>query len=141
MRARPVDAHVGRRIRLRRNLMGVSQHELAQMIGVTFQQIHKYEQGQNCIGASRLFDLARALDVPIGFFFEEMPPREGSACQDSEGDGVPADLLRQGEMLDLVRAYRRIERPATRQRILALIRTLVPADQDVTDVLARPPAS
>src|ERR1019366_10677585 len=70
----PVDMHVGARVRLRRTLLGMSQEKLGTAVGLTFQQIQKYERGANRIGASRLFDMARALDVPVQFFFDEMPP-------------------------------------------------------------------
>ena len=68
----PVDVHVGGRVRLRRMLLGMSQEKLGEHLGLTFQQVQKYEKGANRIGASRLFDIARVLDVPIGYFFEEM---------------------------------------------------------------------
>ncbi len=71
-RPNPVDVHVGARVRLRRTLLGMSQEKLGEAIGVSFQQVQKYERGANIIGASRMFDLSRVLDVPIGFFFDEM---------------------------------------------------------------------
>ena len=69
----PIDVHVGSRIRLRRTLLGLSQERLAEAIGLTFQQVQKYERGANRVGSSRLFDLSRVLDVPIAYFFDEMP--------------------------------------------------------------------
>src|ERR687886_2352058 len=69
----PTDVHVGARVRLRRTLLGMSQEKLGEALGLTFQQVQKYERGANRIGASRLFDLSRVLDVPIGFFFDDMP--------------------------------------------------------------------
>ena len=74
MKPNPIDVHVGQRLRQRRVLAGLSQEKLARMVGITFQQVQKYERGANRIGASRLFDLSRVLDVPVGFFFEEMTP-------------------------------------------------------------------
>src|ERR1700759_1086976 len=68
----PVDVHVGSRVRLRRTLLGMSQEKLGEAIGLTFQQVQKYERGANRIGASRLFDLSRVLDVPVSFFFDDM---------------------------------------------------------------------
>src|SRR5205809_4780883 len=68
----PIDVHVGSRVRLRRNMLGLSQEKLGEAIGLTFQQVQKYERGANRIGSSRLFDLARVLDVPVSYFFEEM---------------------------------------------------------------------
>src|SRR5919112_1074553 len=76
-RPSPIDVHVGGRVRLRRTLMGMSQERLGEALGLTFQQVQKYERGVNRIGASRLFDLARVLDVPIGFFFDDMPDAMG----------------------------------------------------------------
>src|SRR5579875_1614359 len=72
-RASPIDAHVGTRIRLRRTLLGMSQEKLGEALGLTFQQVQKYERGVNRVGASRLFDLSRVLDVPISFFFDDLP--------------------------------------------------------------------
>src|SRR6184192_1119568 len=69
----PIDVHVGSRIRLRRTLLGMSQERLGEALGLTFQQVQKYERGVNRVGASRLFDLSRVLDVPISFFFDDMP--------------------------------------------------------------------
>src|SRR6202167_5852922 len=71
----PVDVHVGARLRLRRTLIGMSQEKLGEAIGLTFQQVQKYERGTNRVGASRLYELSRVLDVPVGFFFDEIDPR------------------------------------------------------------------
>ena len=73
-RSGPIDIHVGERVRLRRNLLGISQTDLGKAVGVTFQQVQKYEKGTNRISASRLFNLSRALDVPISYFFEDLSP-------------------------------------------------------------------
>lgn len=73
LRPSPIDVHVGTRIRLRRTLLGMSQERLGEALGLTFQQVQKYERGINRVGASRLFDLSRVLDVPISFFFDDMP--------------------------------------------------------------------
>src|ERR1700719_3453420 len=72
-RPSPIDVHVGSRIRLRRTLLGMSQERLGDALGLTFQQVQKYERGMNRVGASRLFDLSRVLDVPISFFFDDLP--------------------------------------------------------------------
>src|SRR5579883_1633291 len=77
-RPSPIDVHVGSRIRLRRTLMGMSQERLGEALGLTFQQVQKYERGVNRVGASRLYDLSRVLDVPISFFFDDMPPAVAS---------------------------------------------------------------
>src|SRR5277367_5561364 len=72
-RPSPIDIHVGSRIRLRRTLLGMSQERLGDALGLTFQQVQKYERGVNRVGASRLFDISRVLDVPISYFFDDMP--------------------------------------------------------------------
>ncbi len=78
-RPSPIDVHVGSRVRLRRTLLGMSQERLGEALGLTFQQVQKYERGVNRIGASRLFDLSRVLDVPISFFFDDMPGQVGGS--------------------------------------------------------------
>lgn len=139
-RASPIDAHVGSRIRLRRTLLGLSQERLGDALGLTFQQVQKYERGINRVGASRLFDLARVLDVPISFFFDDMPePLASSApnlagagfggmAETKQGFGSDAVMNRR-ETIDLVRAYYRISDPAVRKRVFDLIRSLAPDPQ------------
>src|SRR5256885_4646469 len=87
----PVDVHVGARVRLRRTLLGMSQEKLGDAIGLTFQQVQKYERGANRIGASRLYDLSRVLDVPVSYFFEEFgetSPVSGTSEQSGESYGT-----------------------------------------------------
>src|SRR3954454_6552094 len=124
-RPSPIDTHVGSRVRLRRTLLGLSQEKLGDALGLTFQQVQKYERGVNRIGASRLFDLARVLDVPIGFFFDDMPDAVGGAMTgarrpmgfaDSQ-DAFEDDTLHRRETLELVRAYYRITDPSVRKRV------------------------
>ncbi len=131
-RPNPIDVHVGSRIRLRRTLMGLSQERLGEALGLTFQQVQKYERGVNRVGASRLFDLARVLDVPIAFFYDDMPDgvtplRAAPAAvlgfadqQDAFGD----DTLSRRETLELVRAYYRITDVSVRKRVFELIKSL-----------------
>ncbi len=132
----PVDIHVGSRVRLRRTLLGLSQEKLGEAIGLTFQQIQKYERGANRVGASRLFALSRVLDVPVGFFFEEMPPE----LTGKGGKGIPglaeapqvefsADPLAKRETLELVRAYYRIKNAGVRKRLFDLAKSLANASQ------------
>lgn len=138
----PIDVHVGSRIRLRRTLLGMSQERLGEALGLTFQQIQKYERGVNRVGASRLFDLARVLDVPISFFFDDMPEplaREygGPAVRRAVGfaeaqEGFEDDTLNRRETLELVRAYYRITDPAVRKRVFELIKSLAPSDPTAT---------
>jgi transcriptional regulator with XRE-family HTH domain len=142
-RPSPIDVHVGSRIRLRRTLMGMSQERLGEALGLTFQQVQKYERGANRVGASRLFDLSRVLDVPISFFFDDMPePLTNSYAGQAGGLGTRRafgfadsqeslaqpvdDTLSRRETLELVRAYYRITDPAVRKRVFELIRSLVP---------------
>ena len=119
----PVDIHVGARVRLRRTLLGMSQERLGEALGLTFQQVQKYERGANRIGASRLFDLAKALQVPVGFFFDDLPEgvAEGgpptSAVQDE-------DPMQRRETIELVRAFYRIQDPTARRRLYELTRSI-----------------
>lgn len=126
----PVDVHVGSRVRLRRTLLGLSQEKLGEAIGLTFQQVQKYERGANRIGASRLWDLSRVLDVPVSFFFEEMDdtvasrsPRNVARGAD-EAEETEADPMTKRETLELVRAYYGINDPHVRKRIYDLAKTL-----------------
>jgi transcriptional regulator with XRE-family HTH domain len=136
-RPSPIDVHVGSRIRLRRTLLGMSQERLGESLGLTFQQVQKYERGVNRVGASRLFDLSRVLDVPISFFFDDMPDSlaanfggvpsrraGGVEPQDPFGD----DTLSRRETLELVRAYYRITDPSIRKRVFDLIKSMGPAE-------------
>jgi transcriptional regulator with XRE-family HTH domain len=130
----PIDVHVGRRLRLRRTLMGMSQERLGQLLGLTFQQIQKYERGVNRIGSSRLYELGQILDVPISFFFDDMA--EDSRAPDLLAPGLaedPAEFGFEGarelqldkrETLELVRAYNRIPDPAVRKRLFELAKAL-----------------
>ena len=118
--AHPVDVHVGKRIRHRRWLVGMTQQQLAERVGIKFQQIQKYETGANRVSASRLWDIADALDVPVSFFFEGIE----SESADSHGDeSVPADIMGDKEALDLVRSYYAIPENQ-RRRLFELARVL-----------------
>jgi transcriptional regulator with XRE-family HTH domain len=135
-RPSPIDVHVGGRVRLRRTLLGMSQEKLGEALGLTFQQVQKYERGVNRIGASRLFDLARVLDVPIGFFFDDMPDALGGntgAARRALGfadaqDSFEDDTLHRRETLELVRAYYRITDPSVRKRVFELVKSLTPTE-------------
>ena len=120
-----IDVHVGTRIRLRRTLLGMSQGRLGDAVGLTFQQVHKYERGVNRVGASRLFDLSRVLDVPISFFFEDMSETvAGPGVQGPFGD----DTMSRQETVELVRAYYRIADPALRKKVFQLIKSMGPTE-------------
>ncbi|MGP1394068.1 MAG: helix-turn-helix domain-containing protein [Inquilinaceae bacterium] len=124
----PIDVHVGSRLRLRRTLLGMSQEKLGEAIGLTFQQVQKYERGANRIGASRLHDLSRVLDVPVAFFFEDAPSAKASRAQAAgmaeDAEPYTPDPMAKRETLELVRAYYRIHNPALRRRVFDLIKAI-----------------
>jgi transcriptional regulator with XRE-family HTH domain len=122
----PVDVHVGSRIRLRRTLLGMSQEKLGKAIGLTFQQVQKYERGTNRVGSSRLYQLAKVLSVPISFFFDDMPSEVTGKRPVLAEAGEPFDngLLTKRETLELVRAYHRIADPTVRRRFFDLVKSL-----------------
>ena len=118
-----IDHHVGKRLRRRRRLLGLTQQQLAESVGIRFQQVQKYECGANRVSASRLFELAEALDVPVQYFYEGLDMRGESASP--EGEELAPDILSQKETVDLVRAYYKLgERP--RRRLLELAKSLDP---------------
>src|SRR5262249_9382500 len=120
----PIDIHVGSRVRLRRNMLGLSQEKLGEAIGLTFQQVQKYERGANRIGASRLHDLSQVLDVPVSFFFDDTDPVRAPATPAGFAEAFDADPLCRRETLELVSAYYRIDDPALRRRLFELARAL-----------------
>ncbi len=128
----PVDMHVGSRIRLRRQLMKMSQEKLGDELGVTFQQVQKYERGANRVGASRLYRLSRVLEVPIQFFFEDLsdPPLVSGMA---EGDQTPIvyNFIQSSDGVSLAEAFSRIGDAKVRRRVLELVRTLA-AEQNET---------
>jgi transcriptional regulator with XRE-family HTH domain len=115
----PVDVHVGKRIRQRRWMNGTTQQQLAQAVGIKFQQIQKYETGMNRVSASRLWDIANVLGVTVSFFFEGL---EDAMAQAAKGD-VPRDVLTDKEALDLLRSYYAIPENQ-RRRLFDLARVL-----------------
>ncbi|WP_374762822.1 helix-turn-helix domain-containing protein [Yunchengibacter salinarum] len=124
----PIDVHVGSRVRLRRTLLGLSQEKLGTALGLTFQQVQKYERGTNRIGAGRLFRISRILDVAPTYFFEDMPgDMTGYGRKGMAEDGEPFEVDRsytRRETLELVRAYERIGDEAVRQRLRDLLRAV-----------------
>ncbi len=126
----PIDVHVGARLRQRRRLLGMSQTHLGDALGVSYQQMQKYERGANRISASRLFDLSRILDVPIQFFFDDMPAAV-AASSPAQGGGrtkkpprYEPDPMATRETLELVRGYYKIRDPQIRKRLFELTKTL-----------------
>jgi transcriptional regulator with XRE-family HTH domain len=129
-----VDAHLGRRLRQRRILLGISQTRLGNAVGLTFRQIQKYERGDSVISSSTLFELAKVLDVPVSFFFDEMPAgalwkrrasRRNHAARDEVVTPIePQDPLIRREMLELVRAYYKIRSDRVRKGVFEAIKAV-----------------
>ncbi len=130
----PIDIHVGARLRLRRNLVGMSQEQLGKASGLTFQQIQKYERGANRMGASRLHQLGRLLNVPVAYFFDELPvdmaqPNTAGFRDSGQAslEGAPGNdnqILQRRETLELIRAYYRITDPKQRRTVYNLIKSM-----------------
>jgi transcriptional regulator with XRE-family HTH domain len=130
----PIDVHVGSRIRLRRTLLGISQTTLAETLGLTFQQVQKYEKGNNRVSSSRLVDLANVLDVSVPFFFEEMSetvqgqtPAMLMDVKELPKPDDEKDPMVKRETLELVRAYYKIKDPAVRKRLAELTKAVAKA--------------
>ena len=124
----PIDIYVGSRIRLRRNFLGISQEKLGEQLGITFQQVQKYEKGTNRVGASRLQAIAGTLDVPVSFFFEDATMgelKQGFA----ENDVNPLEMVSSSEGLQLIRAFTNIKDPKVRRKIIDLAKALSQDDQ------------
>ncbi|MEM0899881.1 MAG: helix-turn-helix domain-containing protein [Pseudomonadota bacterium] len=125
----PIDIHVGSRIRLRRSMVGMSQEKLGESLGITFQQVQKYEKGTNRVGASRLQNIAAVLNVPVSFFFEDAPVPETTGTAQAGFDEAPSstyvvDFLSSAEGLQLNRSFMKIQDPKVRRKIIELIKTL-----------------
>ncbi|MEM1380033.1 MAG: helix-turn-helix transcriptional regulator [Pseudomonadota bacterium] len=122
-----VDLHVGQRLRQRRCLLGMTQQKLADAVGIKFQQIQKYESGANRISASRLWVIARALEVPVSHFFEGLTEEERALHEGGmTGEGIAPEVFQQKETIDLIRAYYNLKE-APRRRLLDLAKTLADA--------------
>ena len=135
-----IDRHVGARLRMRRMLIGMSQEKLAEGLGLTFQQVQKYEKGTNRIGASRLQQIASILGVMPAFFFEDLPETESSGLAFAE-DGSPSllEFLSSSEGLALTKSFVRIKDPKIRRKVIDLVSTLADSGDDREDAL--PPQS
>ena len=124
----PIDVHVGSRVRLRRTMQNMSQEKLGEALGITFQQIQKYEKGSNRIGASRMQQICAALNVPVEFFFEDAPLPQGaspiSGVAEAGSTSYVVDFLSSAEGIQLNRAFVRITNPAIKRRIIDMVRTL-----------------
>jgi transcriptional regulator with XRE-family HTH domain len=123
----PIDIHVGSRIRLRRTMLGMSQEKLGESLGITFQQIQKYEKGTNRVGASRLQNISGILNVPVSFFFEDAPGDQtigANGMADASSSNYVVDFLSSSEGLQLNRAFVKIADPKVRRRIVDLVKAL-----------------
>ena len=128
----PVDLHVGARVRMRRRLRGVSQEKLADSLGLTFQQVQKYERGANRISASKLYEIAAALQTPIAYFFEGLADpadvSDSAISPDGSSEQVVHDFLMTTEGLELAGLFPRLKRGRLRRRLLDLVRAIVEED-------------
>ena len=128
----PIDTHVGSRVRLRRMMLGMSQEKLGEHLGITFQQIQKYEKGTNRIGAIRLQHIATVLQVPVAFFFEDAPgtPSEAAGMAESRPANYVTDFLSSSEGIQLNKAFVRIKDTKLRRRIIDLVRAVAGDDEE-----------
>src|SRR6202162_3049271 len=133
----PIDVQVGSRVRRRRNRLGLSQEKLGMAIGLTFQQVQKYERGANRIGASRLHELSRVLDVPVAFFFDDMDPVRAPAIpagfSEPPAEGFDSDPMHRRETIELVDPYYAMDDAAVRRRLLELARALAAEGKPIDD--------
>ncbi len=122
----PIDIHVGSRVRLRRTMIGMSQEKLGDALGITFQQVQKYEKGANRVGASRLQEISRVLNTPISFFFEDAPgsPSGAGGFEESNSTNYVVDFLSSSEGLQLNRAFVKISDPKVRRKLVELTKAL-----------------
>lgn len=122
----PIDRHVGSRVRMRRMLAGISQEKLGEALGLTFQQVQKYEKGSNRISASRLQQIAKMLDVPVAFFFDGAPSGDGptGGFSDAAATTYISDFLATSEGVQLTKAFTRIKDSRIRRRIIDLVEAL-----------------
>ncbi len=145
--AHPVDIHVGKRLRLRRTVMGLNQVALANAIGVTFQQIQKYEKGVNRMGSSRLYQFAKLLAIPVSFFFEGLDEdKSGEVAGLAEGQSPSfqnEDIFSNRETMELVRIYNQIPHPQVRKRLLDTLRAIAETyrDDNSSDALSKSKSS
>jgi len=130
----PIDIHVGSRVRLRRTMLGMSQEKLGEALGITFQQIQKYEKGTNRVGASRLQNISTILNVPVSFFFEDAPgdPSTGQpGMAEANSSNYVVDFLSSSEGLQLNRAFIKIPDPKVRRKLVDLVKSLA-SEPDAT---------
>ena len=121
-RPNPTDVYVGSRVRMRRKMLGLSQEKLGDKLGITFQQIQKYEKGTNRVGASRLQAMATAMEVPVSYFFPDTGQAQGGLQE--EGAAFMMDFMSTSEGLELSRAFTRIRSPKVRRKVVELVRAM-----------------
>jgi len=126
--ANPIDVQVGNRVRIRRMLIGMSQERLGDLLGLTFQQVQKYEKGVNRIGAGRLFEVARILNVPIDFFYEGLSSGDQPGLGDADAPPV-MEFVSSGEGLQLSLAFMKIKDVKVRKRVLDLVKSLAEEEE------------
>jgi transcriptional regulator with XRE-family HTH domain len=130
----PVDVHVGQRIKLRRTLMGLTQGKLGECIGLTFQQIQKYERGANRVSASKLWQLGNVLDVPVSYFFDEMPDSVKEVFPGFQGETTETDIpeeylvLHRRQTLELVKTFSDLKDPVIRKRVIDVVRAITQSE-------------
>lgn len=129
-RANSIDEHVGVQLRQRRALLGLSQERLADQVGITFQQIQKYENGANRVSASRLYEFSKVLDIPVNFFFDNYSSNENNAMTPGLAEGEqagfegPEDILKRKETIELIRVYYSIKNPKLRKDLFKLVKSM-----------------
>lgn len=122
--ANPIDIQVGNRVRIRRMLIGMSQERLGDLLGLTFQQVQKYEKGVNRIGAGRLFEMSRILNVPVDFFYEGVNAHTGQSGAGEVESAPVMEFVSSGEGLQLSLAFMKIKDTKVRKRVLDLVKSL-----------------
>ena len=130
--ANPIDIQVGNRVRIRRMLIGMSQERLGDLLGLTFQQVQKYEKGVNRIGAGRLFEVSRILNVPVDFFYEGVATELAGQPGMREPEGTPPvmEFMSSGEGLQLSLAFMKIKDAKVRKRVLDLVKSLAEEEEN-----------
>ncbi|MDC7683617.1 helix-turn-helix domain-containing protein [Asticcacaulis sp. BYS171W] len=126
----PVDIHVGARVRMRRKFLGLSQEALADQIGLTFQQVQKYERGTNRISSSKLYEISHVLKTPVAYYFEGFGANETEGFSESHSEQAVHAFLMSGEGIELAEAFPRIRSAKQRRKVLELVRSLAELDED-----------
>ena len=131
----PIDVHVGNRVRMRRMLIGLSQEKLGERLGLTFQQVQKYEKGSNRVSASRLYQMSQILGVPVQFFFDDVTGAEtdgGGRLAEGSGTGEIMDFLNSSEGIQLNRAFNEISSTTIRRRVIELVKSIAGSDVETS---------